>query len=64
MFICENCGQITTKGTPSYKVTTKKRKKTYINTGKRGKTKQTEGWEIVKEITVCPECKSDFANPE
>ena len=67
MFKCQNtkCKKIggtpiTTPKQPANRIITEKRPKTYTRTIRKGKQRgfveEIEGWEIVKEIIVCPVC--------
>ena len=62
MFRCENklCGKLTEAGQPTNRVTVETRQRTYENVIKKGRNKErvleTAGFEIVKEISVCPDC--------
>lgn len=66
MYRCENksCRKLVPIRTPQSKVVTETRSQVYENKIKRGKNKgkmkKTEGTEIVKEISVCPKCFSNF----
>ncbi len=50
MFKCEQCGRQSKSGEKQYTKIIQKRKRHYDN--------GSEGWEIVKEIKVCGECKN------
>lgn len=62
MFRCENehCNIVVPPRQPVNKIVTERRERTYekkIIRGKdKGKVKEVYGWEIVKEIDVCPKC--------
>jgi len=61
MFFCENCGKQVERNQPINKVVTKRRKVSYQNIRRRKRKieediKETYGWEIAKEIDVCPVC--------
>lgn len=62
MFQCENdtCRKMTEPGQPVNRVVTERRDKTYQRKLRRGRDKGkvifVQGWEIVKEIEVCPPC--------
>lgn len=60
MFECNNCKAQTVSRQPANKIVLEKRLRTYdkeIRRGyDRGLFEQVEGWEIVKEANVCPEC--------
>lgn len=72
MYRCQYCGKISKPGEKCYTVVAQKRPKTYYvkytkiiikrrpGKGKRKKKitveKTTKGWEIAKEIKVCPDC--------
>lgn len=64
MFRCENthCHKITATRQPKNRIVLERRKRTYdkpVKKHKRGKIVGYEkviGWEIVKEISVCPDC--------
>jgi len=69
MFRCDCCGLVTQPGERAYKIAVEERSQTYECVVERevklkGKPKTitrrftTEGREIVREITVCPECAS------
>ena len=70
MFRCENkgCNTITLSQQPENKIVLEKRPMTYENTIKRGKNKgtvqTTTGWEIIKEIRVCPDCYKEITGEE
>ena len=58
MFYCQHTGELVGSRIPQQRVVTERRKKAYHNIIKRGtrtETKDTEGWEIVKEISVSPD---------
>lgn len=55
MFKCALCHNVIGPKTKATKLVTKTRPATYYNNVK-GKEVITEGWEIVKEILICPEC--------
>ena len=52
MFICQQCNRQTVAGEKQFKKVIDSRPKRYDNGGII-----SEGWEIVKEISVCGECK-------
>lgn len=64
MFKCKICGKNSQSGERSHKLTLKSRERSYTNKrviedeeGKRKVIiKNSEGWEIVKEILACQEC--------
>ena len=64
MFRCQNehCGALVPPRQPVNRIVTERRQQTYqkpIRKRKRGKIirwDDVEGWEIVKEIQVCPKC--------
>lgn len=71
MYRCQNtsCNRIVPLRTPANFVTTETRRKVYENpVYKNGKptkkTQLTEGFEIVKEITVCPKCYSNLTGKQ
>lgn len=56
-FICENCNQAQKDGTKMNKVITRIRKVLYpVIKDKEEKIRIPEGFEIVKELSVCPLC--------
>jgi hypothetical protein len=62
MFRCENagCEKNVSRRQPVNKVVTERREKQYEHKPKsgpnKGKIELRDGWEIAKEISVCPEC--------
>lgn len=62
MFRCQNehCNIVVPPRQPINKIVTERRERTYEKTIKKGKDKGKikiiNGWEIVKEINVCPKC--------
>ena len=57
MYKCERCGQSTAPGDKMEKIVTETRSKVYMAKNKRGREYEAgRGWEIVKEIAVCPQC--------
>ena len=56
MFKCELCGKITKSGEKQTKKIIETRKVKYSNISPNGKEKVTDGFEIVKEISICEEC--------
>jgi hypothetical protein len=53
MFRCDNCNNVTTKGEPMTRRVVKKRDRVYL--GLAGSV-VGRGWEIVKELGLCPRC--------
>lgn len=51
MYKCEKCNKQVQANVPERKVVTEKRDVKYSN--------GSEGWEIVKEIRVCPDCDTE-----
>jgi hypothetical protein len=57
MFKCDNCGGQQGPGVKTAKAVVERRDKVYEEDGKVvGK-----GWEIVRELTLCTECRRLFA---
>lgn len=72
MYRCDVCNKVTVAGTPQIKMVTETREKTYDITPRLSEKEKrkarrrgmavdqgrqfAQGWEIVKEITVCPTC--------
>ena len=60
MFRCQKCDKVTEKHQPMNKAVIETRDRTYETEIKRGKMRGTmrvtKGSEIVKEISVCPDC--------
>lgn len=62
MFRCENehCGIVVHPRQPVNRIVLERRERTYEVVRKRGKNKgkveTVHGWEIVKELKVCPKC--------
>lgn len=64
MFKCEKSGKTTKPGEKMGKYVVKNRNKYYgtkYNPKKR-KIEKINGWEIVKEINVCPDCFQQRSN--
>jgi hypothetical protein len=68
MFFCENCENLVPVNQPENHIVTKKREKVYDTVVKygpnRGTSQQVTGWEIVKEIKVCPSCFTKMTGQE
>ncbi|MBC7074085.1 hypothetical protein H5T58_01715 [Candidatus Parcubacteria bacterium] len=60
-FRCEKCKKPQDPYTKPIKLPTKIRKVTYIHQGLPGNPK-SEGFEIVEEIKLCPQCFEEFKN--
>jgi hypothetical protein len=58
LFKCNNCGGQQGKGTKAQKAVVDRRDVTYVD--KAGKV-IGKGWEIVKELLLCGECRGLFA---
>lgn len=59
MFKCFACKKDQSPGTKQVKYATETRKKTYSNLIRRGRKEfsvNSEGWEIVSEVSVCNPC--------
>ena len=62
MFRCQNesCSQMVVARQPVNRIVTESRKRTYEKKIRRGRNKgnveTVHGWEVVKEINVCPQC--------
>ena len=59
MYKCQECGKISEPRETVNKLVTETRKKEYefeVQKGRNTITKNSQGWEIVKEIEVCKEC--------
>ncbi|MDD4779091.1 MAG: hypothetical protein PHT02_00610 [Tissierellia bacterium] len=56
-FRCQKCNEVQVDGTKETKVVTEVRKVIYPTVkDSYGKYRTPEGFETVKELTVCPEC--------
>ena len=67
MFKCQQCGKSTKSNQPENKVIMETRDKNYENTVRKSrynKQKFSNGWEIVKEIRVCPKCYKQITGQE
>jgi hypothetical protein len=69
MFKCQNCGVNTQPNQPVNKVIINKRDKEYLNIIENKLRRQTreinsDGWEIAKEIKVCPKCFTELTGRE
>ncbi len=61
MFFCDSCGVLTKSRETANKIVTERRQKKYQNKKINNRDVffiDTEGWEIVKEISVCKDCYS------
>jgi len=58
MFQCDNCGGIQAKGVKAQKAVVERRDVVYTDAANKPIGK---GWEIVKELTLCGECRGLFA---
>jgi len=59
MYKCQECGTVSLPKEQVNKLVTEMRKKEYefeVQKGRNTITKNSQGWEIVKEIEVCKEC--------
>ena len=59
MFRCQKCQQLTKPGESQRKMVVERRDKTYILPN----GEITEGWEIVREIFLCPSCADRYLGP-
>lgn len=65
MFKCDECKKTQAANTDQRKVVRKARKKYYTNRIPRGEnfeTKETVGWEIAEESSMCAPCAGKYAN--
>lgn len=57
MFKCQKCGEVSKPRENSNKLVVEKRPQTYEIRDNHGNVeRETEGWEIAKELTVCNNC--------
>jgi hypothetical protein len=63
MFQCQKCNKTVPAGHPTNRIVVEKREREYekeIYYGRlSGTVEQVKGWEIAKELIVCPECYSE-----
>lgn len=67
MYKCPSCKRTTAAGESQNKVVTEYRVKKYANeiqVGKFKKVKESEGWEVVKEVGVCSDCYAKVSHLE
>jgi hypothetical protein len=61
-FRCDVCHDAQRSGTTQTLVVIEKREKAYSTFNPKTKqTKQSKGWEIVKEIKACPRCVRELS---
>jgi len=62
MYNCQKCGKSIGPGVRQHKVVTKTRPKKYRFETKTKGIRNSEGWEIVVEIGVCPDCAKTYTS--